>query len=126
MNDERDDEQMLAEGRTRFNDETERNDEPEPRVQVLTPSERNAYRGVTIDEKTPDEELGQTNIRFERKTNGWNGFTYIYHGRSWQNKAVLLLGSIALLLFFFFIALPVAFTMLVLSVVSWVLYRLFF
>ena len=55
MNDERDDEQMLAEGRTRFNDETERNDEPEPRVQVLTPSERNAYRGVTIDEKTPDE-----------------------------------------------------------------------
>ena len=61
---ERNGEELLAEGRASFDDE-ERNDETEPRVQVLTPSERNAYRGVTIDEGTPDGEP-RTNIRFER------------------------------------------------------------
>lgn len=121
---ERNGEELLAEGQASFDDE-ERNDEMEPRVQVLTPSERNAYRGVTIDEGTPDGEP-RTNIRFERGSSGWKSFTYMTSGSSWQSKLTLILGVTALLLFILFIALPVAFTLILLSVVSWILYRLFF
>lgn len=121
---ERNGEELLAEGQASFDDE-ERNDETEPRVQVLTPSERNAYRGVTIDEGTPDGEP-RTNIRFERGSSGWKSFTYMTSGSSWQSKLTLILGVTAFLLFILFIALPVAFTLILLSVVSWILYRLFF
>lgn len=121
---ERNGEELLAEGQASFDDE-ERNDETEPRVQVLTPSERNAYRGVTIDEGMPDGEP-RTNIRFERGSSGWKSFTYMTSGSSWQSKLTLILGVTALLLFILFIALPVAFTLILLSVVSWILYRLFF
>ena len=121
---ERNGEELLAEGQASFDDE-ERNDETEPRVQVLTPSERNAYRGVTIDEGTPDGEP-RTNIRFERGSSGWKSFTYMTSGSSWQSKLALILGVTALLMFILFIALPVAFTLILLSVVSWILYRLFF
>ena len=121
---ERSGDELLTEGQTRFDDEKERNDEPEPRVQVLTPSERNAYRGVTIDEGAPDGEMG-ANVRFERGGSSWKSFSYMTSGSSWQGKLTLILGVTALLLFIFFIALPVAFTLILLSVVSWILYRLF-
>lgn len=122
---ERGGDKAIAEGRTHFDDETERDDEREPRVQVLTPSERNAYQGVTIDEGAPEDGEGRTNLRFERKANGWNQFSYMTNGSSWQNKALLLLVTVTLLFFILFIALPVAFTMLLIGMVSWLLYRLF-
>ena len=92
-------------------------------VQVLSPAERNAYRGVTIEESNPEDET-RTNIRFERGRQGWSNFSYMSSG-SWQGKLTLYLGVAALLLFVFFIAVPVALAVIVFSVVSWILYRLF-
>ena len=95
----------------------------EPHVQVLSPAERNAYRGVTIEEGSP-EGGARSDIRFERSRQGWRGFSYV-SSDSWQGKLTLYLGVAALLLFVFFIAVPVAMAVIVLSIVSWILYRLF-
>ncbi len=93
-------------------------------VQVLSPAERNAYRGVTIEESNPEEGGARSDIRFERSRQGWGGFSYVSSG-SWQGKLTLYLGIAALLLFIFFIAVPVALAVIVFSIVSWILYRLF-
>lgn len=95
----------------------------ERHVQVLSPAERNAYRGVTIEESNLEDET-RANIRFERGRQGWGGFSYMSFG-SWQGKLTLYFGIAALLLFVFFIAVPVALSVIVFSVVSWILYRLF-
>ena len=95
----------------------------EAHVQVLSPAERNAYRGVTIEEGNPGNETG-ANIRFERNGRGWSGFSYMSAG-SWQGKLTLFLGVSALLFFVFFIALPVSLAVIVFSIVSWFFYRLF-
>lgn len=92
-------------------------------VQVLSPAERNAYRGITIEEGNSENEE-QSDIRFERRSRGGGSFSYISTG-SWQGKLTLFFGVAALLFFVFFIALPVALAAVVLSVVSWFLYRLF-
>ena len=96
----------------------------EPHVQVLSPAERNAYRGVTIEEGNPEEGGARSDIRFKRSRQGWGGFSYVSSG-SWQGKLTLYLGIAALLLFVFFIAVPVALAVIVFSIVSWILYRLF-
>ncbi len=99
-------------------------EEREPRVQILTPAEKNAYRGVTIEEGSNEREAGP-NIRFERRRKRWGSFSYMTtDGLSWQSKLTILLGAAAVLFFVFFIALPVAIAGLLFGVVSWFLYRL--
>ncbi len=99
--------------------------EREPNVQILSPAERNAYRGVTIDEGIQsDQDEAGPHIRFERSGGGSRGFSYMMSGGSWQGKLTLILGAAAILLFVFFIALPVALAAIVFSVVSWFLFRL--
>ena len=100
-------------------------DTGEPRVQVLSRAERNAYTGITIEEGI-DEEDRRADVRFERRSGNWGGFSYMTRGISWQGKLTLILGVAALLLFVFFIALPVAMVVVVFSVISWFLYRLLF
>ncbi len=91
-------------------------------VQVLTRAERNAYTGITIEEGVSEEDAGP-DIRFERKRGNIGGFSYMTTGGSWQGKLTLILGAAALLLFVFFIALPVALVVIVLSILSWLIYR---
>ncbi|MBQ8698326.1 MAG: hypothetical protein IJ812_00935 [Schwartzia sp.] len=93
----------------------------DPRVTVLTRAERNAYTGITIEEGAPERESGP-DIRFERRGGGRGGFSYMTGG-SWQGKLTLILGAAAILLFVFFIALPVALAALVFGVISWILYQ---
>ncbi len=96
----------------------------EGNVQVLSRAERNAYTGITIDEGMT-EDARQSDVRFERRSGrNWNGFSYMTNGGSWQGKLTLILGAAALLLFVFFIALPVAIAAVIFSVVSWFLFRL--
>lgn len=96
----------------------------EGHVQVLSKAERNAYTGITIEEGTT-EDARQSDVRFERRNGrNWNGFSYVTSGGSWQGKLTLILGAAAILLFVFFIALPVAIAAVIFSVVSWFLYRL--
>ena len=93
-------------------------------VQVLSRAERNAYTGITIDEGMTEDTM-QSDVRFERRSGrNWNGFSYITSGGSWQGKLTLILGAAAILLFVFFIALPVAIVAVVLSVIFWFLFRL--
>ncbi len=94
----------------------------ESHVQILTPAERNAYRGVTIEDGHPENET-RSDIRFNRRKPGWSVF--FNPPGSWQGKLTLLLGAAAVLFFVFFVALPVAIAAVVFSVVSWFLYRLF-
>ena len=96
----------------------------EGHVQVLSRAERNAYTGITIEEGMA-EDAGQSDVRFERrKGSNWGTFSYMTNGVSWQGKLTMILGVTAILLFVFFIALPVAITAVVFSVVSWFLFRL--
>ncbi len=93
-------------------------------VQVLSRAERNAYTGITIDEGMTEDTM-QSDVRFERRSGrNWNGFSYMTSGGSWQGKLTLILGAAAILLFVFFIALPVAIVAVVFSVIFWFLFRL--
>ena len=85
-----------------------------PNVQVLTPAERNAYRGITIDES--GEDPGETWVRFERRRR--SGVSFMSDG--WKGKLAIFLGVAAILAFVFFIALPLALAMVILGILYWI------
>ena len=97
-------------------------DADDAHVQVLSRAERNAYTGITIEEGM-DEDAERADIRFERRKGNWGGFSYMTSGGSWQTKLTLVLGIVAVLLFIFFIALPVALVVLIFGIISWILYQ---
>ena len=93
----------------------------EPRVTVLTRAERNAYTGITIEEGAPERESGP-DIRFERRGGSRGVYSYMTGG-SWQGKLMLIMGAAAILLFVFFVALPVALAAIVFGFISWIFYQ---
>ena len=88
---------------------------------MLTDRERNAYRGITIEEGAPE----RPDVRFEKSRRGWGGMIYTSGADSWQSKLVLYAGGALLLMFVFFVALPVTAAILVLGALAWFLFRLF-
>ena len=90
-------------------------------VHVMTDRERISYRGVTIEEGEPE----RPDVRFERSRRGWSGMIYTTPGDSWQSKLILYAGGALLLLFVFFVALPMAAAFVIFGALSWFVYRLF-
>ena len=89
-------------------------------VHVMTDRERISYRGVTIEEGEPE----RPDVRFERSRRGWSGMIYTTPGDSWQSKLILYAGGALLLLFVFFVALPMAAAFVIFGALSWFVYRL--
>lgn len=89
-------------------------------VHVMTDRERISYRGVTIEEGEPE----RPDVRFERSRRGWSGMIYTTPGDSWQSKLILYAGGALLLLFVFFVALPMAAALVIFGALSWFVYRL--
>lgn len=89
-------------------------------VHVMTDRERISYRGVTIEEGEPE----RPDVRFERSRRGWSGMIYTTPGDSWQSKLILYVGGALLLLFVFFVALPMAAAFVIFGALLWFVYRL--
>ncbi len=95
----------------------------EKNVRVMSQEERLGYRGVTIDEGQPETE---NDVRFERGGT-WHRvrYTTVSGANSWQSKAILIVGAIAVLAFLFFIALPAVMVLAVIGVLAWMFFQFF-
>ena len=103
-------------------------------VQIMTSSEANNYSGVTIEdennfrkENSYQYRQNQTNYHQNYRTRGMK-VRYIHLGgnsSSWLTKALIGIGGIAILGFFFFVALPVILTVLGAGIVAWLIFRFF-
>ena len=104
-------------------------------VQTMTSSEARNYSGVTIEDennfrKENSYQYRQNQSRYQQGyRSGGMKVRYVRLGgsssRSWLTKALIAVGGIAVLGFFFFVALPVILTVLGAGVVAWLIFRFF-
>lgn len=104
-------------------------------VQTMTSSEASNYSGVTIEDENNFRKENSYQYR-QNQTNYHQGYRprgmkvrYIRLGgnssSSWLTKALIGIGGIAILGFFFFVALPVILTVLGAGIVAWLIFRFF-
>lgn len=104
-------------------------------VRTMSSSEADNYSGVTIEDENNFRKenpyqyrQNQTNYRQSYRPGGMK-VRYIRLGSSsgsgWLTKALIAVGGIAVLGFFFFVALPVILTVLGAGVVAWLIFRFF-
>lgn len=104
-------------------------------VQTMTSSEARNYSGVTIEDennfrKENSYQYRQNQSRYQQGYRpGGMKVRYVRLGGSssvsWLTKALIAVGGIAVLGFFFFVALPVILTVLGAGVVAWLIFRFF-
>lgn len=106
-------------------------------VQTMSSSEANNYSGVTIeDENNFRKENSYQNRQNQTNTNYRQAYRpnsmkvrYIRLGgnstSSWLTKGLIAIGGLAILGFFFFVALPVILTVLGAGIVAWLIFRFF-
>lgn len=104
-------------------------------VRTMSSSEADNYSGVTIEDENNFRKenpyqyrQNQTNYRQSYRPGGMK-VRYIRLGSSsgsgWLTKALIAVGGIAVLGFFFFVALPVILTVLGAGIVAWLIFRFF-
>lgn len=104
-------------------------------VQTMSSSEADNYSGVTIEdennfrkENSYQYRQNQTNYRQSYRP-GKMKVRYIRlggnSGSGWLTKALIAVGGIAVLGFFFFVALPVILTVLGAGIVAWLIFQFF-
>lgn len=110
-------------------------------VETMTQNETHDFSGVTIEEENNSaKETNTTNNTSERNpyTHYQNAYRrganstrvrYVKIGSSsnsnWLMKAVVGVGALAVLGFFFFVALPVLLTLVGAGIVAWLIFRFF-
>lgn len=96
----------------------------EGRVRVMTRAEKMGYRGITLEEGAAERE---EDIRFERHQQPWGKvrWTTFQTSASGYNRLIIGLLIAALLLFVFFVALPVALIIFVIGAAAWLLMQIF-
>lgn len=106
-------------------------------VQTMSNREANHYDGVTIeDENNIHKEQYQQNSHqqsyHQRRYyhSPRNGFKVRYinlggNSTNWLTRGLIAIGGIAILGFFFFVALPVLLTVLGAGIVAWLIFRFF-
>ncbi|SHK68280.1 hypothetical protein SAMN05216582_11255 [Selenomonas ruminantium] len=107
-------------------------EQEENKVRVMSPDERNAYDGITIEEGGDSQEprsrqryggrdFGQG---FQIHTFGWKDL--LFGRKSVLQRVLMAAGIVAVLAFLFFVALPVIIVMLGVGVAVWLVLQLFF
>lgn len=105
------------------------------KVRVMSPDERNAYDGVTIEDGENTQESPRQNYQryygsgdfrqgFTIRTLNWKDL--LLGGENWLQRILMIAGVAAVLAFLFFVALPVMIVVLGVGVAVWLVLRLFF
>ncbi len=106
-------------------------------AQVMSNREVNNYSGVTIEEENNvhKETASSQTYNYNRNTNGGfytsrNGMNVRYvrlggssRRSSWLTKGLFAIGGLAILGFFFFVALPVLLTLVGVGIVAWIIFK---
>ncbi|BAL82583.1 hypothetical protein SELR_08750 [Selenomonas ruminantium subsp. lactilytica TAM6421] len=106
-------------------------EQEESKVRVMSPDERNAYDGITIEEGGDSQES-----RYQRSYDGRGvGRGFQIHTFGWKDllfgqknmfqRVLMVVGIAAVLAFLFFVALPVIIVMLGVGVAVWLVLQLF-
>jgi hypothetical protein len=105
-------------------------EQEESKVRVMSPDERNAYDGITIEEgggqesRSRQEQYGRDFGRgFQLHTFGWKDL--LFGQKNMLQRVLMLAGIAAVLAFLFFVAVPVIIVMLGVGVVVWLVLQLF-
>ena len=102
-------------------------EQEESKVRVMSPDERNAYDGITIEEgggqesRSRQEQYGRG---FQLHTFGWKDL--LFGQKNMLQRVLMLAGIAAVLAFLFFVALPVIIVLLGVGVAVWLVLQLFF
>ena len=106
-------------------------EQEESKVRVMSPDERNAYDGITIEEgggqesRSRQEQYGWDFGRgFQLHTFGWKDL--LFGQKNMLQRVLMLAGIAAVLAFLFFVALPVIIVLLGVGVAVWLVLQLFF
>lgn len=116
-------------------------------VQTMSNREARNYDGITIEEESNYRKETKTTQQSQQSAYNYNkrpnsGYyrsrnssgvkvRYINLGNlassnmSWLTKGIIALGGIAVLAFFFFVALPVLLTLVGVGIVAWIIFRFF-
>ena len=106
-------------------------EQEESKVRVMSPDERNAYDGITIEESGNDQESRTRQERYGRDfgrgfqlhTFGWKDL--LFGQKNMLQRGLVIAGIAAVLAFLFFVAVPVIIVMLGVGVVVWLVLQLF-
>lgn len=113
-------------------------------IQTMSKRETNTFDGITIEdtnnyrkESSAQEQSSQSEYSYQNNNNTRyyrtprsNGIKVRYvnlsgKSSSWLTRAFIALGGLAVVAFFFFVALPVLLTLVGAGLVAWIIFRFF-
>ena len=115
-------------------------DKEKDTVETMSQNETHGFSGVTIEEENNSTKEQDTN-RTNSQRNPYANYQNPYRARTnssrvryvrisgsssnWLTKALIGVGALAVLGFFFFVALPVLLTLVGAGIVAWLIFRFF-
>lgn len=111
-------------------------------IQTMSKRETNTFDGITIEdsnnyrkETTTQDQYEDTGYKYQNNTRYYRSprssginVRYVKLGgksSSWLTRGLVALGAVAVLAFFFFVALPALLTILGAGLVAWIIFRIF-